>query len=55
MNCPDCGKPMDIVCGIPVCQECEDIALNKTLTESEWIQGSKDEVRNKEVNSWGKG
>jgi endogenous inhibitor of DNA gyrase (YacG/DUF329 family) len=51
MTCPDCGKPMDIIFGIPVCQECDDISLNKTLPNSDWIQESTDEIRDTEEQS----
>ena len=40
MKCPDCGKPMEIVAGVEICTECED--MNKTLDDSDWYQ--EDEV-----------
>ena len=44
MNCPDCGKPMDMISNIYVCRDCE--MLNKTIEEEPWYQGEESQDDN---------
>ena len=41
MNCPDCGKPMDMISNIYVCRDCE--MMNKTIEEESWFLGEDDD------------